>query len=567
MHKFFKFYLKLLAITFLVLINCSWSSPGTLPSTGHSSCEEDIKNLRITSDEYEEYDYSLVLLAEVSNKYLILYMYDKYENFNYKQIDFEYGTASSENALSSIKTKQIRRDVEVLSKSSDGLIKKILIKDFEIPKGKYRKYVINQLSSGDYKDDTKEYLSIAIGTEYTYTTTEDGTLEYKVNAINYVTIQNQVVYHYNVKTDTVRNWGWLEKLGSVGNRYAMLGFSAEQLKINKLQEVEVIYDVYDYSCYVPTDDTQLPNIYNEANIERLKATNEKYKDATDLSFLPEYGEVKTLVEKDVVKVIKPEIIDEDKFNGELFGKKTQNLFWNTIMDYGDIDKYFPEKEYKITNNDMKDKFKDDQYIITFFKSSDKFTYNNNNHGYKFTLHQFDRWISNKLANDFYRFLLRCDTPSQLYATNYVRYFYNYYYFESQEASNACVVRLKYLDIFKGEHDVKVITSPVDSSGNIAGGDETGDDDKNILIAIIILILVILAVCLLAYFLGPVITPLLPQIFMFLKSFFTVLFKVLIKIILYLLQGLYYIIYYTIKGLYYLFKSLFGWIASLFKRNK
>ncbi len=518
--------LKSSLLVLLILLNCGWApasvnSGADLPTMEHhSSCDEDIKNLGITSKEYAEYDYSLILLAEVSSQYLICYMYDKYENFNYNQIDFEYATASSETSLSLVKTKQIRRDVEVLSTSTDGLIKKILVKNFVIPNGIYRKYVVNQLTSSDYEQNTdndERYLSLAIGTEYIYTTNSDGLLSYHVKAINYVTIENQVVYHYNIKFDNtyLNGWRWTENnTGSVGSRYGMLGFSAKKLKIEKLQEVEVIYDVYDYSCFVPQDDTQLPNIYNEKNIKRLKENNPKYTNATDLSYLPEYGEKRTLVKKDAVEVVEPKIIKNDQFNDDnIWGKKVKNLVWDSIFEYKDIDKYFPEKDYSITNADMKDKFKDDEYIITVFKSDEKFEYNKNYHGYKFTKYSYEETLGQKLANDFFRFLSRCDTPSRLAATGTISDLYNYYFFESQEISNACVVRLKYLDEFNTPHDVKVISSPVDSSGNIAGGDQT-DPDKNswdefleMLMMIIIIVIIIFAL----YILFPVIAPFIPII--------------------------------------------------------
>ncbi len=520
--------LKSSLLVLMILLNCGWtpvsvvgSGTGITTTGKHSSCDEDIKNLGINPEEYVEYDYSLVLLAEVSNQYLICYMYDKYENFNYKQIDFEYATASSETSLSLVKTKQIRRDVEILSTSTDGLIKKILVKDFEIQNGKYRKYVVNQLTSADYEqnsDNDKRYLSLAIGTEYIYTTNSDGALSYHVNAINYVTIENQVVYHYNIRTDNTHlgKWRWAPKNGSVGNRYGMLGFSAKQLDIEKLQEVEVIYDVYDYSCYVPRDDCSLPNIYNEENIKKLKENNPKYTNATDLSYLSEYGEVKNLVEKDRVEVIISETISEDKFNGEdWFGKKVKNKFWDSIFEYNDIDKYFSEKDDERTNADMKEKFKDCEYIITIFKSADNQSYDNNSHGYKFTQHSYREVIGQKLDNDFYRFLARCDTRSLAIDSQDFGYTeYAYYQFKSQEASNACVVRLKYLDEFNTPHDVKVISAPVDSSGNIAGGDQT-DPDKNwweefLEMLMMIIIIVIIVIVLIVF--APIIIPFIPVIF-------------------------------------------------------
>ncbi len=549
----FKKSLKVSSLSLLILLNCGWTPVTPISSNmvngsttiNYSSCDDDLLKLNIDKSKYQEYDYSLALFIEVNDS-LILYMYDKYENFNYAQIDFEFCSAVNENSLSLMKTNHVRRDLELLSTSSDGLFKKLLIKEIKTPEGNFRKYVINQVVSGDYVEDTKEYLALAIGTEYIYSTNPDGTLSYNEKAVNYVTIQNQEVYHYNIKYDEKYLSGFHEFFdipnASVGSRYGFVGFSAEQLKINSLQEVEVLYDVYDYTCWVPTSDLALPNIYNEENLKKFKEQKPQFD---YVNYLSDFAEKKVLVEKDKKVVITPKEISQDKFDDEnhFAGTTIQNMRWNTIMKYEDIDKYFNSDEYARSNADMKDKFKNSDFIITFFKAKEKYGADNGQlNGFYFSESKskyYAQVFDNQDIDDFDLYCWECDSPcstNEIYHNGSKKRVFTRYSFESQEASNVCIVRLKYMDEFNGVHDVKVISSPVDSSGNIAGGDETHDDDwwhdfieglKTIIIIVIVTIGLMILI--------PILIPLMPVIVNFISNLFRFVFGFIGLIITKLIQ--------------------------------
>lgn len=558
MKTFFKKYIKSLFIVLFCLFNSGWTSASDLPTLGsHSSCDTDLIKLGINVEEYERYDYSLILLAEVSNKYLVAYFYTPDTRFEFKQIDIEYSFASNESALENAKMQHVRKDLTVLSTSSDGLVSKLLI-DLEVPQWSYRKYIINQIvgdSVGGINFD-----AYSIGHEYIYSTKSDGTIEYNVKSVDYVTITNKKVYHLNIKTDNKHPFGWrfMPSVGSIGERYGFLGFSAEDLDIEKLTSIDVIYDVSAVSYNVPTERTDLVNAYTYDNYNELLDNGGFSK----LDYIPKYDDefapIIVPYLNDVEVHIEPELITQDQITNDYWdGKKVHDLTWSSIMSFDEIDKYYPRRDSEetlIINEEFKSKFKGMDYIVTIFQADHNkvdSSYLDGKSGFNFS----DATTNAKLSPDFADYMMNCSTPAKWGWEDFGQHWkLDFYVYASKEVNNCSITKLTYEDSFKGKHDVKVITSPVNSSGNIYDGSKEGGDDDGLLKAIIILVIVGFIVCILLYFFGPVLVPLIPQI----------LHGLVLGIrfvIVWIFKGIYYIFYYIKVGIEYVIHA----IGSIFHR--
>lgn len=534
-----KKFLKNSLLFLLILLNCSWTSVpvSSVVNTSigtHSTCDEDITELGIDVSNYSDYDYSLIFFAEVDSKYLIIYMYDDYENFNYDRIDLNYSQASSETSLDLVKSTQIRRELELLSTSSDGLVKKFLINDIDVSSYLYRRYVINQIISSDKEDNSETYKTLTIGSQYTYHT-YNGSVYYYSEDINYVTIENQKVYNFNIKADNthLNGWRFLPSNGSVGNRYSMIGFSASQLDIDRLEEVEVLFDKVVYQCYTSTDDVSLPevSIYTEENVASYNETN-----GTDWEFISEYEEIISApIREDCDVTITPSEITANQIINDNWIKKTsRDVVWDSIMIYDCIDDFFPEDDYPETNELMKESFDGCDYIITFYEADPVYFYNEIACGFQYEQFNFTRYDGFQLENDFYRYMYWNDygtKNTEVYQFNLLLHTNYYYRFTGYQASNAEIVRLKYLDSHNNEFDVKVISSPVDSAGNI-GGDDSSSSDNDFWETLKFIIIVILIVVVLALLI-PIISPFIPVVISAIGNVIRLIFHYLIVAIKYI----------------------------------
>lgn len=458
--------IKSFLLVLLILFSQGWTAVSSVGSdVTASTCDADIKSLKIDISDYEEYDYSLILFAEVNDKELMVYFYEPSGN-NCKEIDIDYVSSDNYDGLDTAKSTHYVKKLKLLSTSSDGKVKKLLVEDLEVDKtNSFRKYSINQII-GDLSIDGIHYNSYTIGSYYIYHDVSDEKVEYVSNEFNYMTIKDAIVYDANIMHDKTKDtWSWTDTI--TGKNYSFIGFSTYiDLLIKNLLEVEVYYKLSDYSCYIPTFTTDLRYRYNYENYEKA-INNEGVFVATgfDRPYAEMYSESYSVNYEEYDVTITPEEVEETRYNKSWWGRNDKKITWNTIMRKTDIDTYFSGKSNETLREDFKDKLGDRNWIINFYQSEEDFTATQIYGtwlGYTGAYYNDDK--GPELSSNLNGYMMACKGFSIYDVDKFEQN--GFYKYESKRPREVMVTRLKFMDFFENIYDVKVIQAPIDSSGFI-----------------------------------------------------------------------------------------------------
>lgn len=517
MNKFFKRLTRMMAIIILCLTCSSWTtvdSSTTSYISGHSTCDEDIQNLKINVDEYSSYENKLILMAEVEKAYLILYFYNANKNNNYKSLDFNYGSTELESDLNDLDLSHKMESITLLSTSTDGLVDKLLV-NFSTS-GKYRKYELRQIICG--LEGTSSY---TIGDSYIFTDNSSGGVDYEVSKLEYITFEDVKIYDYYIDESDFGS-GFFSSYN--GQHVYFYGFTLSNLYkflIHDLEAVTFSYYESDLDAIMYPDND---SISATAGIGNPKREFEIYEYDSDY-----WWENQTL--DFTTKYLNKTFIDEDIVTGRTYTVESPAMFfskvtnsWNSIMKYSDISSVVEGEKLK---SKLLADFKDFDYVICL-KS---YSYELEEKNMSFT----PSTDVSKIGIDVnvsakYNYLTTFPISGINLLNEYITYpIYAPYIhvFNTKAITEAQIIRMFFRDILGNPYDLEVITTPQNSSGStiIDGNENPSWIDDLIQTIIAIMCIVVIVILLIIYF---------PQVF----KFIVFLFKKIIPFINKIISGIF-----------------------------
>ena len=535
MNKFFKRLTRMMAIIILCLTCSSWTtvdSSTTSYISGHSTCDEDIQNLKINVDEYSSYENKLILMAEVEKTYLILYFYNANKNNNYKSLDFNYGSTELESDLNDLDLSHKMESITLLSTSTDGLVDKLLV-NFSTS-GKYRKYELRQLT---YGVGTSSYI---IGDSYIFTDNSSGGVDYEISKLDYITFEDVKIYDYYIDESDFGS-GFFSSYN--GQHVYFYGFSLTDLYnflIHDLEAVTFSYYEEDLDAIMyPEGGIASPDLPIFTNDDYEYQLHDYVKNSLfwwedqELNFTTKYTN-KTFVDEETVEGRTYTVESPSMF----FSKTTNS--WNSIMKYSDIENVVEGETLKTR---LLEDFKNYDYIIcmkTYSYEMDKkgFFLNPYEH---YALRGIDVNISSK-----YQYALNFTGAGDYLLEptfDYDIYFSYLHIYNTKSISEAQIIRMFFRDILGNPYDLEVITTPQNSSGStiIDGNENPSWIDDLIQTIIAIMCIVVIVILLISYF---------PYVWKFLVFIFKKFIPFIKKIVV---------------GIFEFFKTIFVGIFNFFKK--
>ncbi len=418
--------------------------------------DEDMKNLGIDINSIPTNSMKMLACTEQSVKgenFLVFFIYDKDLYSEIKNVNITVKHAATVTAFNDITGTTKRYKTKLVATSSNGCVHKYMCQiDQDIQQYHCKEYVFGRVT-----------LETGESTSYPFTTTINGS-DYQYSIQDVITLNNTKAASIYLEQHNDYSQGLL---GSKGRNNVMYGLSVNNYKIDQLEEIEFIYDLYNFEAvacgnqFLWSETLKTSNgFFDEEyiNSSEFKSHGVTYSEEEMQEIKKYYPDYYELVERGVDKVV-TNTTYETKTHG-IFKHNTYK--WDSIIKMSDLENHASKETAEL----IKKTFPSQDFVVTV-DSFDVEKRQDSKVGGKSKLcqlqkDQLHKTVGTKERDPRYWWLqdkygIKPEWPS-----------YDTMYYCSKMPKNIEVVRMKFIDEKQNPYDLSVITTPIDIT------DFTGD---------------------------------------------------------------------------------------------